>query len=121
MFSSARSLRRMSGVSMQMRKLAIGLFVCASLLPAGCVTQSSPQIYRGSYFYNFESSSFTPAGSDETWCVDSAEMVKAQLPSAQSGTAEVIVQGSLGPKVITAVSALPGMCSRSTRFCPSPT
>lgn len=121
MFSSARSLRRMSGVSMQMRKLAIGLFVCASLLPAGCVTQSSPQIYRGSYFYNFESSSFTPAGSDGTWCVDSAEMVKAQLPSAQSGTAEVIVQGSLGPKVITAISALPGMCSRSTRFCPSPT
>jgi uncharacterized protein YceK len=81
-----------------MKNLAIGLFVSASLLLAGCATQLSPQIYKGSYFYNFESSSFTPAGSDEAWCVNSADMAKAQLPSAQSGTADVVVQGSLSAK-----------------------
>lgn len=81
-----------------MKNLAIGLFVSSSLLLAGCAAQSSPQIFRGSYFYNFESSSFTPAGSNEAWCVNSAEMSKAQIPSAQSGTADVVVQGSLSAK-----------------------
>jgi hypothetical protein len=81
-----------------MKNLAIWLFVSAILLLAGCATQSSPQMYRGSYFYNFESSSFTPAGSDEAWCVNSAEMAKAQLSSAQSGTVDVVVQGSLSAK-----------------------
>ncbi len=81
-----------------MKNLVTGLFVSSSLFLAGCATQSSPQIYRGSYFYNFESSSFTPVGSDEAWCVNSAEMTKAQLPSTQSGTAEVVVQGNLSVK-----------------------
>jgi len=81
-----------------MKNLAIGLVLSASLLFVGCATQSPAKIYKGSYFYNFESSSFTPAGSNEAWCVNSAEMAKAQLPSAQSGTAEVVVQGSLSPK-----------------------
>ena len=72
-----------------MKNLAIGLLLSASLLFAGCATQSPAKIYKGSYFYNFESSSFTPAGSNEAWCVDIAEMAKAQLPSAQSGTAEI--------------------------------
>jgi hypothetical protein len=81
-----------------MKNLAIGLLLSANLLLAGCATHSQRQIYKGSYFYNFESSSFTPAGSGEAWCVNSAEMVQAQLPSAQSGTADVVVQGSLSPK-----------------------
>jgi hypothetical protein len=81
-----------------MKNLAIGLVLSASLLFAGCATQSPARIYKGSYFYNFEGSSFTVIGSDEAWCVNSAEMAKAQLPSAQSGTAEVVVQGSLSPK-----------------------
>jgi hypothetical protein len=81
-----------------MKTLAIGLLLSASLLFAGCATQSPSQIYRGRYFYNFESSSFTPTGSEEAWCVNSAEMAKAQLPSAQSGTADVVVRGRLSPK-----------------------
>ena len=87
-----------SSVSVQMKNLAIGLLLSANLLFAGCATQSPAKIYKGSYFYNFESSSFTPAGSNEAWCVNSAEMAKAQIPSAESGTAEVVVQGSLSPK-----------------------
>jgi len=81
-----------------MKNLAIGLLLSISQLLAGCTTHSQGQIYKGSYFYNFESSSFTPAGSHETWCVNSVELAQAQLPSAQSGTADVVVQGSLSPK-----------------------
>ena len=87
-----------SGVSVQMKNLAIGSLLSANLLFAGCATQSPAKIYKGSYFYNFESSSFTPAGSNEAWCVNSAEMAKAQLPSTPSGTADVVVQGSLSAK-----------------------
>jgi hypothetical protein len=67
---------------------------------SGVVPKSS--IYHGEYFYNFESASFTPEGSSESWCVNSAKFKDAELPSdgapeGASGTAKVIVRGMLSP------------------------
>jgi len=60
----------------------------------------TPQLYRGEYFYNFESAAFTPEGSSEAWCVDSAKLKDAELPAnansgGASGTADVVVFGVL--------------------------
>ena len=72
--------------------------IAAALLISGCVKPRPDQIYRGTYFYNFESSSFTPEGTNERWCL-SGDMSKAELPakgpSGPWGTAHVVVQGKL--------------------------
>ena len=75
--------------------------VAVILLIGGCATakQSHPgKVYSGTYFYNFESSSFTPDDTDETWCL-SGNMQQAELPakSASSpwGIAHVVVRGTL--------------------------
>lgn len=81
-----------------MKFLTVSLFISVTLL-IGCATHhTSGKVYRGSYFHNFETSSFTPAGSDESWCVNAAEMTKAQLPASRAGTADVVVRGDLSPK-----------------------
>lgn len=57
-------------------------------------------MYSGTYFHNFESSSFTPDGTDETWCL-SGNMEQGELPargaSDPRGTAHVVVRGTLSP------------------------
>lgn len=77
--------------------------VAAIFLLGGCATanQSHPsKVFSGTYFYNFESSSFTPDGTDETWCL-SGNMQQAELPangaSGPWGTAHVVVRGTLSP------------------------
>ena len=59
-------------------------------------------IYRGEYFYNFETSAFTPEGASDPWCVNSAKLVDAQLPADGApggpwGRADVVVRGVLSP------------------------
>ncbi|MGN6381799.1 MAG: hypothetical protein ACTHMK_04290 [Dyella sp.] len=74
------------------------------LMMGGCATANQPaasKVFSGTYFYNFESSSFTPDGTDETWCL-SGSMQEAELPargaSGPWGTAHVVVLGALsGP------------------------
>jgi hypothetical protein len=72
--------------------------IAVVLLISGCVKPRPDQIYRGTYFYNFESSSFTPEGTNESWCL-SGDMSKAELPakgpSGPWGTAHVVVHGKL--------------------------
>ena len=75
----------------------------ALALASGCATARPPgssKVYSGTYFYNFESSSFTPDGSSQTWCL-SGNMAKAELPAAGPsgpwGTAHVVVRGTLSP------------------------
>ena len=72
-------------------------------LCAGCATTWNPatgKVYSGTHVYNFESSSFTPDGADEAWCL-SGDMAQAELPaqgaSGPWGTAHVVVRGTLGP------------------------
>jgi hypothetical protein len=66
---------------------------CSVIKPA-----KSDLVYSGTYFYNFESSSFTPDGTNKTWCL-SGDMRAAEPPDRNpqktSGTAHVIVQGKL--------------------------
>ena len=82
-----------------MKNFATLILLAVSILLSACATTRMPRkIYKGSYFYNFESSSFTATGSDESWCVNSAEMAKARVPSSSSGTADVVVLGKLSPK-----------------------
>jgi hypothetical protein len=73
------------------------------LLMGGCATAKQPhpsKVFSGTYFYNFESSSFTPDGTDDTWCL-SGNMQQAELPakgaSGPWGTAHVVVRGTLSP------------------------
>ena len=59
--------------------------------------------YRGEYFYNFETASFTPEGSSEAWCINSAKLKDAELPADASGgrvpgTADIVVLGVLRPQ-----------------------
>jgi hypothetical protein len=61
---------------------------------------SAPKQYRGEYFYNFETAAFTPEGSGEAWCVNSAKLKDAELPAdanggGVSGTADIVVLGVL--------------------------
>jgi uncharacterized protein YceK len=80
-----------------MRMLLIILIVIIS----GCVSiVPKSAIYRGEYFYNFESAYFTPEGSSESWCVNSAKLKDAELPTEKTsedtwGTAQVVVRGLL--------------------------
>lgn len=74
----------------------------AFLLCSGCTTRrpDPDKLYSGTYFYNFESSSFTPDGTNEAWCL-SGNMEQAELPakgaSGPWGTAHVVVRGTLSP------------------------
>jgi len=68
------------------------------LLLTACTTMPPGKVYRGSYFQNFESSSFTLEGSDQPWCVNATEMAKAQPMESGSSTADVIVRGELSPE-----------------------
>ncbi|EIL94309.1 hypothetical protein UU7_04897 [Rhodanobacter spathiphylli B39] len=76
------------------------LGIALLLLVSSCVKPRPDQIYRGTYFYNFESSSFTPEGTNENWCL-SGDLRKAELPARGPGgpwgSAYVVVRGELGP------------------------
>ena len=71
---------------------------------SGCATSPVPvDVYRGEYFYNFETAAFTPEGSTERWCVNSAKLKEAELPAKGSpggpwGTADIVVRGTLSPE-----------------------
>jgi hypothetical protein len=71
---------------------------------SGCATNPVPaDVYRGEYFYNFETAAFTPEGSTERWCVNSAKLKEAELPANGSpggpwGTADIVVRGTLSPE-----------------------
>ena len=73
--------------------IAIGLCL------GGCASAPG-RVYSGKYFYNFESSSFTPDGTRENWCLN-GDMEQAELPakgqSGPWGTAHVVVRGQLSP------------------------
>ena len=84
-----------------MKPLLAIIGTAAVLLCGGCATTTRPtlsKVYSGTYFYNFESSSFTPDGADETWCL-SGNMRQAELPATGAsgpwGTAHVVVRGTL--------------------------
>ena len=75
---------------------AVIISSCATVTPQG-------DVYRGKYFYNFETAAFTPAGASRPWCVNSAKLKAAELPADGShggpwGTAEIVVRGVLSPK-----------------------
>ena len=80
------------------------LLILAIFMIAGCASVTPKNsVYRGEYFYNFESTSFTPEGGSESWCVDSAKLKDAELPADGTsegpwGTAQVVVRGVLSPK-----------------------
>ena len=74
------------------------LLAAAALLLSACAsTAPKDQLYRGEYFYNFESASFTPDGGHEAWCVNSAKLKDAELPRTGGpwGTAHVVLRGVL--------------------------
>jgi hypothetical protein len=66
---------------------------------SGCASEPG-KVYSGKYFYNFESSSFTPDGTQESWCLN-GNMEQAELPAkSQSGpwgTSHIVVRGQLSP------------------------
>jgi hypothetical protein len=78
------------------------MIVAAALLTGGCATtQPGPsKVYSGNYFYNFETSSFTPDGTDESWYL-SGNLGQAELASNGPGdprdTAHIVVLGALSP------------------------
>lgn len=80
------------------------LLLLVGVMIAGCASVApKSSIYRGKYFYNFESASFTPDGSSESWCVNSAKLKDAELPSGDApegawGTAQVVIRGVLSPR-----------------------
>jgi hypothetical protein len=73
--------------------------ITMSLFVGGCASAPG-KVYSGKYFYNFESSSFTPDGTNEYWCLN-GNMEQAELPakgvSGPWGTAHVVVRGQLSP------------------------
>lgn len=88
------------------------LIIVVALGVSGCAT-SPGKVYSGTYFYNFESSSFTPDGTDEHWCLN-GNMERAELPgktaSGPWGTAHVVGAAGSVLRVITATWALPSTC-----------
>jgi hypothetical protein len=86
------------------RLLAAAVVVSTLVVVAGAEAPSStPQLYRGAYFYNFETAAFTLEGSEEAWCVNSAKLKDAELPVTAdggrvAGTADVVVLGVLSPE-----------------------
>lgn len=75
-------------------KLLMAVALCTACATTGC----SQGVYKGHYFHNFETSSFTPEGSTEAWCVASDQMSKVTDAIGHSGSADVIVRGKLGPR-----------------------
>jgi hypothetical protein len=65
------------------------------LLGACASVPKSGDVYTGTYFYNFEFAILTPTGTHDRWCVD-GDLSSAQLPGGW-GTADVVVQGTVGP------------------------
>ncbi|UOV03128.1 hypothetical protein [Pseudoxanthomonas mexicana] len=80
-----------------MKILGAPLLLMSTCL-VSCAPQKPGQIYRGTYFQNFESSAFIQEDSNEPWCVNAAEMAKAQPTSRGSSTADVVVRGELSPE-----------------------
>jgi len=82
----------------------ISLMVLCLAALTGCATTSVPgDVYRGEYFYNFETAAFTPEGSSERWCVNSAKLKDAEVsangsPGGPWGTADIVVRGTLSPE-----------------------
>src|SRR5690348_11371594 len=76
------------------------LAVIALSLPVSSRAASADGIYRGTFSYNFESSTFRPDGSGETWCIE-GNMREAILPGVVAnypdahGTAYVVIRGQL--------------------------
>ena len=60
--------------------------------------ESVGSIYRGVYFYNFETAYLTPEDSTECWATK-GNMSAAEIPNPKrqpsSGTADVVVRGTL--------------------------
>ena len=85
------------------RSALVVLAILLAFPPAVGSAGPGPQTYQGEYFYNFETAAFTPVGSKEAWCVNSAKLKAAMLPGAESsggsqGTAFVVVRGVLSKK-----------------------
>ena len=82
----------------------IYLMVLCTAALVGCASSPvSGDVYRGEYFYNFETAAFTPEGSSERWCVNSAKLKDAEVPTSGSpggpwGTADIVVRGTLSPE-----------------------
>jgi len=99
--SPARVPLSSTGRNHMKRLIAATVVLSALAVTAGTkVPSATPQQYRGEYFYNFETASFTPEGSSEAWCVNSAKLKDAELPNdasggGPSGTADIVVQGVL--------------------------
>ena len=82
-------------------QLFLAAILCSAL--ASCASTNSSRTYAGEYFYNFESSSFTPNGTSKPWCVDATKLKEAELPASDNtagpwGTAQIVVRGTLSPK-----------------------
>ncbi|MGB4859158.1 MAG: hypothetical protein WBP11_07480 [Dokdonella sp.] len=79
------------------------LFVCVAVVSSlsGCASgRSTDQLYRGEYFYNFESAAFSADRESQPWCVDPEKLIDAELPDDGTaagpwGTAHVVVRGVL--------------------------
>ena len=82
----------------------LSLLLFGAALISGCATVTPQvQIYRGKYFYNFESAALTPEGASQPWCVNSAKLKDAELPADGApggpwGTADIVVRGVLSPE-----------------------
>jgi hypothetical protein len=85
-------------------KVKSSLLVLFLVAVSGCATTAREgEIYRGEYFYNFETAAFTPEGGAERWCVNSAKLKEAEVPADGSpggpwGRADVVVRGTLSPE-----------------------
>lgn len=81
-----------------MKYLAYAVLVVSALLVSGFSASQQGKVYSGTYFYNFETSAFTPDGASETWCLN-GDMSKAELAAQDGngawGTAHVVVRGVL--------------------------
>jgi hypothetical protein len=84
-------------------KVRGSLPIAVVILLAGCASvPRGDGIYRGEYFYNFETSVFTPEGGKDAWCVNSASLTDVELPAngapgGPSGKADVVIRGVLSP------------------------
>ena len=74
------------------------LIACIVMTSSATAQNQQAKVYRGTYFHNFETSAFTPEGSDEPWCVKASEMIRAQVPGSKAGRAKVVVRGELSSK-----------------------
>jgi len=75
----------------------VTIAVATATILAGCASlPKGPQMYTGSYFYNFENAMITLAGTEDRLCV-SGGLSSAELPSGW-GTADVVVEGTVGPE-----------------------